>query len=61
MLCMVLYNLRYMCDIIMKVLYVRLLRESEIDLLSDSYGLFLVMKCFIDPVMQEVTLCISSS
>lgn len=38
MLCMVLYNLRYMCDIIMEVLYIRLLRESEIDILSDSYG-----------------------
>lgn len=41
MLCVVvMYNLRYMFDIIMRVLYVRLLRENEIYILSDSYGLF---------------------
>jgi len=62
MLCVVvMYNLRYMFDIIMRVLYVRLLRENEIYVLSDSCGLFLVMKCFIDPVVQEAALRISSS
>lgn len=44
----------------MRVLYVRLLRESEMSILSDSSGLLLMRKCFIDPVLQETTLHILS-
>lgn len=44
----------------MRVLYVRLLRESEMSILSDSSGHLLMRKCFIDPVLQETTLHILS-
>lgn len=44
----------------MRVLYVRLLRESKMSILSDSSGLLLMRKCFIDPVLQETTLHILS-
>lgn len=47
----VMYNLRYTFDIIMRVLYVRLLRESEIHILWTPF--FFVMKCFIDPVCKK--------
>ena len=41
--------------LVMRVLYVRLLRESKMYILSDSCGLFWVTKCFIGPVVQEAT------
>lgn len=49
----VIYNLRYTFGIMMRVLYVRLLRESEIHILWTLF-FFFVMKCFIDPVCKKL-------
>lgn len=45
-----------MFAIVRRVLYVRLLRGSECTFCQTRLD-FLVMKCFIDSVVQEATLC----